>query len=88
MKICAASGCVLFLLAFTACSASKPSPADAKTFIDEAEKKLLALGVEAGRADWIKATYIIDDSEIVSAKLDERAISAAVSPQLRARRSR
>jgi len=72
------AACYLLLLLLTACSGSRPSPADAKTFIDDAEQKLLALGVEAGRADWIKSTYIIDDSEIVAAKLNERAISATV----------
>src|SRR6266566_4352847 len=77
MKIRAAAGCSL-LLVLLACSGSKPSSADAKAFIDEAETKLQAVGVEAGRADWIKSTYIIDDSEIVSAKLNERAISATV----------
>ena len=35
--------------------------------------------VDAGRADWIKSTYIIDDSEILAAKLDERAIAATVA---------
>ena len=36
------------------------------------------LGVDAARADWIKSTYIIDDSEAVAALLDERAIAATV----------
>src|SRR3954451_18474152 len=56
----------------------KPTPADARKFIDEVEQKLLTLNVDAGRADWIRSTYIIDDSEILAAKLDERAIAATV----------
>ena len=36
------------------------------------------LGVDAGRADWIKSTYITDDTEAIAAKLDERAIAATV----------
>ncbi|HEV3329689.1 MAG TPA: M2 family metallopeptidase [Bryobacteraceae bacterium] len=56
----------------------KPTPDDARKFIDDAEQKLLALGVDAARADWIKSTYIIDDSEMVAAKMDERAINATV----------
>jgi peptidyl-dipeptidase A len=51
---------------------------DARKFIDDAEQKLLVLGVDAARADWIKSTDITDDSEIVAARLDERAINATV----------
>jgi peptidyl-dipeptidase A len=56
----------------------KATPEEARKFIDDAEQKLLALGVDAARADWVKSTYITDDSEIVAAKLDERAINATV----------
>src|SRR5205085_11151721 len=42
------------------------------------EQKLLILGVDAARADWVKSTYITDDSEAVAALMDERAISATV----------
>src|SRR4051794_6013832 len=57
----------------------KPTPADARKFIDEVEQKLLLLGVDASRADWVRSTYIIDDSEILAAKMDERAIAATVA---------
>jgi peptidyl-dipeptidase A len=72
------SACGFLLLSLVACSGSKLSPGDAKAFIDDAEQRLLSLGIEAGRADWIKSTYITDDTEIISAKLSERAISATV----------
>ena len=32
----------------------------------------------AGRADWIKSTYITDDTEVLAAKLNEKAIAATV----------
>ena len=35
-------------------------------------------GRRSSRADWIKSTYITDDTEAVAAKLDERAIDATV----------
>jgi peptidyl-dipeptidase A len=70
--------CIVLGLLLASCGAQKPTPESAKAFIDNAEQKLLALGVDAGRADWIKSTYITDDTEEMSAKLDERAISAAV----------
>ena len=58
--------------------ASKPTPEEAKKFIGDAEQKLLVLGAEQNRADWVKDTYITDDTEAIAAKLDERAINAAV----------
>ena len=64
--------CLAALLA--ACAARKPAPEEAQKWIDDVEQKLLALGVDAGRADWVKSTYITDDTEALSAKLDERAI--------------
>src|SRR5262245_47708191 len=72
------------LLLLSACSGgsagstAKGTPEQAKAFIQEAENKLMALGIEAGRADWIKSTYIIDDSELIAAKLNERYIQATV----------
>jgi peptidyl-dipeptidase A len=53
-------------------------PAEAKKFIEDAEAKLLEVNVEASRADWVKDTYITEDTEILAAKADERAINATV----------
>ena len=55
-----------------------PTVADAKAFLDAAEAKLLELSVESSRADWVKDTYITDDTEILAAKADERVIAATV----------
>ena len=57
---------------------SKPTPEEAKKFIDDVEQKLLVLGVESARADWVKDNFITDDTEAIAAKLDERAIAATV----------
>jgi peptidyl-dipeptidase A len=56
----------------------KPTPEEARKFIDDAEQRLLVLGVDAGRADWVKSTFITDDTETLAAKLDERSIAATV----------
>src|SRR4029453_1406651 len=48
-----------------------------KKFADDAEQQLLKLWTDQGRADWIKSTYITDDSEILAAQFPDRAISAA-----------
>ena len=55
-----------------------PTVAEAEAFIKNAEAKLLELSVNASRADWVKATYITDDTEILAAQADERAIAAQV----------
>ena len=67
-----------FLAALAGCTARKPTPEEARKFIDDVEQKLLVLGVDSARADWVKDTYITDDTETLSAKLDERAIAATV----------
>src|SRR4029078_13514531 len=52
--------------------------AEAKAFVDVAEAKLMELAVEASRAGWVQSTYITDDTEILAAKANERAINAGV----------
>ncbi len=70
--------CLFCTSAFMVGAATPPTPQEARRFINDAEQKLLALGVDAGRADWVKATYITDDTELLAAKIDERYIAATV----------
>jgi peptidyl-dipeptidase A len=62
--------------------AGKPATAaqlaDAKAFLADAEAKLLALWIEQGRAQWVQANFITDDTETLAALANERAISATV----------
>ena len=69
-------GAALCALALAGCG--RQAGPDAKTFLEEAESRLLALTVEANRADWIKSTFITPDTEELAAKTSERAISATV----------
>ena len=55
-----------------------PTVAEAEAFMKDAEAKMLELSTYAARADWVKATYITDDTEILAAQADERAIAAQV----------
>jgi peptidyl-dipeptidase A len=60
-------------------SAKKPPTLkEAEAFIKNAEAKLLELNVLSSRADWVKSTYITDDTEILAAQADERSIAAQV----------
>jgi peptidyl-dipeptidase A len=70
--------CLVPLLAALDTCAPKATPEDARKFTEDAERNLLALNIDSGRADWIKDTYITDDTEAIDAKLDERAINAQV----------
>lgn len=59
-------------------AAPKKTLADAKAFTEKAEQELLVLAIDSSRADWLKSTYITDDSEALSAKLNERMIGATI----------
>ena len=84
----------LVIPALLACSAATfaakpqkaPTVAEAQAFMDEAERTLLDLATFAGHADWIKSNFITEDTEIVSARADERAIAATVDLTKRATR--
>ncbi|HEY2013141.1 MAG TPA: M2 family metallopeptidase, partial [Bryobacteraceae bacterium] len=78
MKIRRVAYLIWSVAALAAAAQRKATPEEARKFIDDVEQKLLLLNVDASRADWIKSTYIIDDTEAVAAKLDERAIAATV----------
>jgi len=55
--------------------AASASPAE---FLERAEAELLDLSVESQQADWVYATYIIPDTETISAKAYSRLIAATV----------
>jgi len=77
MKICAVClACTFVAMALAA--APKATPEEARKFIRDAEEKLILLNVDSARADWIKSTYITDDTETIAAKFDEKAIAATV----------
>ena len=62
-----------------AAGASPPTAAEAQAFVTAAEAKLLDLWIASERADWVAATYITDDTEILAAQAAERATAAATT---------
>src|SRR6185369_6256419 len=76
----------LIALSALLCSASliapgadkKPTVTEAKAFLDAAESKLLRLSVESSRSDWVKNTYITDDTELLAANANDKLINATV----------
>lgn len=75
-----ASAGAIALIASTVLISAAPrkTAADARAFIEKAEADLLNLSVDSGRADWVKSTYITDDTETLAAQLNERFINASV----------
>jgi peptidyl-dipeptidase A len=57
-------------------SNEKGTPSEADKFITDAEKRLLDLNVKYSRADWVKSTYITDDTETLSADANKEVIAA------------
>jgi peptidyl-dipeptidase A len=74
----AAAAILAVSASFIAAAPTRATVADAVKFADEAEAKLKALAEEAGRAEWVKNTHITEDTEILAAQANQRAIGAAV----------
>jgi peptidyl-dipeptidase A len=60
--------------------------AEAEKFIDDAEKRLLDLNLKYQRADWVKSTYITQDTEELSAEANKDVIAATTELAERATR--
>jgi peptidyl-dipeptidase A len=59
---------------------------EAEKFLAEAEKSLLDLNIKAQRADWVKSTFITDDTEALAAEANENLIAATTELAEQARR--
>ena len=55
-----------------------PTAAEARRFVEAAEERLLALSIEQQRAEWVKSTYITEDTEKLAALANQRIIQANV----------
>jgi len=63
-----------------------PTVAEARTFTDAAEQRLLALSINDQRANWIHENFLTDDTEQMSADADETLASAVADLARQARR--
>jgi peptidyl-dipeptidase A len=63
----------------TKSTATAPTAAEAKKFIEEAEQRLFELGVKASRASWVQENFITDDTEQIAAEAGEIANTAATN---------
>ena len=67
-------------------STSDAATKEADKFMADAEKRLLDLNVKAGRADWVKSTFVTDDTEALSAEANENLIAATTELAEQSRR--
>jgi peptidyl-dipeptidase A len=49
---------------------------EAAKFMTDVEKRLMELSIKSGRADWVKSTYITDDTEKIAADANTDLIAA------------
>jgi peptidyl-dipeptidase A len=59
---------------------------EAEKFMADAEKRLLDLNIKAGRADWVKSTFVTDDTEALAAEANEKLIAATTELAEQSRR--
>ena len=57
-------------------SNAKPTMTEAEKFIADAEQRLFELNIKYSRADWVKSTFITDDTENLSADANKELIAA------------
>jgi peptidyl-dipeptidase A len=67
-------------------SGAKATVAEGEKFINDAEKRLFDLNVKFARADWVKSTFITDDTETLSADANKDLIGATTELAERSRR--
>ncbi|HEU4933455.1 MAG TPA: M2 family metallopeptidase, partial [Pyrinomonadaceae bacterium] len=67
-------------------SLSSSGAGDADKFLADAEKRLMDLSIKAGRADWVKSTFVTDDTETLAAEANENLIAATTELAEQARR--
>ncbi len=56
--------------------AGRPTPEEARRFVEQAEARLKELAYEAELASWVQATYITHDTEILAAKAQAKMRAA------------
>jgi len=56
-------------------TAAKAPPADAESFMRQAEVRLEEDGIKASRAGWVHETFITDDTEALSADANEQVLA-------------
>jgi len=57
-------------------SSGKATAQEAEKFMTDVEKRLMDLSIKAGRADWVRSTYVTDDTDKIAAEANSELIAA------------
>src|SRR5687768_7792798 len=71
----ATAGAVALVLIVAAAEGRAQTAAEAKAFVDDADARLLKAAIEASRSDWVKSTFITDDTEYLAGVANQRLSS-------------
>jgi peptidyl-dipeptidase A len=63
---------------FTQPKPTKPTPDEAKAFVEAAEKRLLEIWIKSNRASWVQSNFITEDTEILAAEAQKEVTAATV----------
>ncbi len=72
MKFRVLSFLISFLFVIQAQSASKPTVAEAQQFMNQAQVRLNEIQIKAARASWVQENFITDDTQALSADLQDQ----------------
>jgi peptidyl-dipeptidase A len=59
-------------------AAAPPTAAEARQFLDDAQKRLLVLAIDSQRAQWVQSNFITLDTEAIAARTNEALLTASV----------
>lgn len=57
---------------------TQPTAEEASRFVKEAEKRLFPVRIESNRASWVQANFITEDTQLLAAAANEKAIALGV----------
>lgn len=77
---------VLLFRTFIAAQNPPTSSTSAEQFMHDAETRLNDVGIKSGRASWVQATYITEDTEALSASTNEEVLATTTELVNEARR--
>ena len=65
---------------------ARPTLAQAKAFVEAAEKRLFDLGIQSGRADWVQQNFLTVDTERMAAHANEELTGAVTELAIAAKK--
>src|SRR5271169_5045136 len=76
MKVRALLPLLSFLFVIQAQAASKPTVAEAEQFMKQAEARLEEIEIKTARASWVQENFITDDTQLLTADVQDQLTAA------------